>query len=326
MGGSGAVRDLREAMSLPSSQAQDLQSAVSAFAAASTRDAQLALLQPLIDKWADTSSMQDALIRFGVTGPTEGGPGGALYGFAMSNPTLYEQVSALERFNGDVIFEQLVVQRSSSYWNQETQQMQTVVYWLLEMSAQQRELLESAWESLQDSVYGGLVVQTRLWPYLDGISLVVEEDRVSFDTTELNNRLDNAHAANQRDGLIDLIELNRFAQTTLQATGFEAIGKLQGWVDALESDSPLRTELSALRVFSSNAAGGTVFSDVYFGDATAPNSFAGGDGDDAVAGGAGSDDLQGGVGDDTFDGRGGWSGPSPMSWRRRCRAAPPTTR
>jgi hypothetical protein len=204
--------------------------------------------------------------------------------------------------------------------------MQTVVYWLLEMSAQQRELLESAWESLQDSVSGGLVVQTRLWPYLDGISLVVEEDRVSFDTTELNNRLDNAHAANQRDGLIDLIELNRFAQTTLQATGFEAIGKLQGWVDALESDSPLRTELSALRVFSSNAAGGTVFSDVYFGDATAPNSFAGGDGDDAVAGGAGSDDLQGGVGNDTFDGRGGWSGPSPMSWRRRCRAAPPTTR
>ncbi|MGD6570435.1 hypothetical protein VWR34_22430, partial [Xanthomonas citri pv. citri] len=56
MGGSGWVRDLREAMSLGTEAARVLQAKVEAFAAASTRDAQMALLDDVIQAWGATAS------------------------------------------------------------------------------------------------------------------------------------------------------------------------------------------------------------------------------------------------------------------------------
>ncbi len=53
MGGSGWVRDLREAMSLPAGS--NLAAVVQQFAAAGTRDAQLALIDSLLTAWAGSS-------------------------------------------------------------------------------------------------------------------------------------------------------------------------------------------------------------------------------------------------------------------------------
>jgi Ca2+-binding RTX toxin-like protein len=56
MGGSGWLRDLREAMSLGTAQAGSLQAQVSQLAAAPNRDAQRALLDGLLQTWARTDA------------------------------------------------------------------------------------------------------------------------------------------------------------------------------------------------------------------------------------------------------------------------------
>ena len=55
MQGSGQVRDLREAMSLGTADATSLQTKVAAFAAATTRDAQMAEVDGILTDWAKTS-------------------------------------------------------------------------------------------------------------------------------------------------------------------------------------------------------------------------------------------------------------------------------
>ena len=82
MRGSGILRDLREAMSLNTPQAQALVAAVQAFSQATTRDQQMAALDALVEAWASTGPDLDASLR-GLTGSyqeltsTEGGEKGA---------------------------------------------------------------------------------------------------------------------------------------------------------------------------------------------------------------------------------------------------------
>jgi Ca2+-binding RTX toxin-like protein len=59
MGGSGWLRDMREAMSLGTAAATQLQQAVAQFAASTTRDQQLAALGTLISQWAGTTGRVD---------------------------------------------------------------------------------------------------------------------------------------------------------------------------------------------------------------------------------------------------------------------------
>ena len=74
MGGSGWVRDLREAMSLGTAQASALVAKVQQFAQATTRDAQIALLDDVLRLWAETNQTQpmgpvdDPQRRFVVSG------------------------------------------------------------------------------------------------------------------------------------------------------------------------------------------------------------------------------------------------------------------
>ena len=60
MGGSGWLRDLREAMSLGSPQADALVARAQAFAAATSRDAQLAAIDALLQDWAGSSGRLNA--------------------------------------------------------------------------------------------------------------------------------------------------------------------------------------------------------------------------------------------------------------------------
>ncbi len=59
MGGSGWLRDLREALSLGTPASAELVDVVQQFAAATTRDAQMALLDKVLSKWAGTTGKLD---------------------------------------------------------------------------------------------------------------------------------------------------------------------------------------------------------------------------------------------------------------------------
>jgi hypothetical protein len=59
MQGSGAVRNLHEAMSLGTPQSLALKTTVTAFAAATTRGAQYGLIDQLLMQWGSTSGFED---------------------------------------------------------------------------------------------------------------------------------------------------------------------------------------------------------------------------------------------------------------------------
>ena len=304
MGGSGVVRDLREAMSLGSMQAQALRDKVAAFAAATTRDAQKALLQDLIVAWGNTSTLQGATARFGPTGlaaPPGNTPADAIHAFAASYPELYRQITALEQFNGDTIFEQLVTVQSGSYFSVALNRWVSYGVNQVSLNGARQSLLQSAWTALEESVYPALALQTRLKPYLDGIELVIDQAGLHFDASGVLAALSARKAVSEREAYLDLMELNLFAQPALLATGFDGMGTLRSWMATLVADSPLRAELAALGLVLSPAANGTSKSDIYLGDA-GNNEFNAGHANDMLSGSAGNDLLQGGLGDDVLDG------------------------
>ena len=132
------------------------------------------------------------------------------------------------------------------------------------LSDTQINLINQSYAALQESVYSALVVQTRLRSYLDSIELVVDNTGVHFNAAPMAAALDARKTSDARNGLIDLIDLNRYAQPTLQAVGFAGVATLRSWVDALPTTSPLRSELPALGVMLASATGGTDTADVFF--------------------------------------------------------------
>ncbi|MBK7003297.1 MAG: hypothetical protein IPH35_26275 [Rhodoferax sp.] len=288
MQASGAVRDLRPAMSLGTGQAASLQLKLTAYVAAGTRDEQLALLDGLVQAWGATSALATSI----QTNQTRNANSTltVIEQFASENPTTYAQITALEQFNGITILDR---------WVRGTVGQQAVTY-----SAQQGELLQKAYGYLRDSVYSGLLGQTRLKPYLDSINLNLGHDGAPFDATALNTLLDTKYVSNARTALQDLVELNRFAASTLTEIRFDGMGKLRGWVDALPVDSALRNELSSLNVLLGTTPQASDRADLYLGD-SANNTFYAQAGDDYLSGGSGDDTLIGGAGDDTLDGGAG---------------------
>ncbi|WP_281173396.1 calcium-binding protein [Xenophilus azovorans] len=304
MQGSGRARDLREAAGTRA----ELATAVAAFAMAPTRDAQLALVDNLLGEWAQSSgwlqSLEDTL---------EGNVNLKNLPAGMTAEQFRHLVGVLEVFNGERFY------AKAGSGNPQPAGVSVTVsgggsgssggggggggvtvggpVYSISPPAAQVALLQQSYDALRQSVYGALVLQTRLKPYLDSIELTIDENGIGFDTSALAAKLENDKAVNAKEALTDLVELNRFAQGTLQAVGFDGLGMLQGWVDGLAADSPLHATLAALDVLTASSTSGTARADIYLGSAAA-SSFSGGAGDDIIHGGAGNDTLRGGDGAD----------------------------
>ena len=368
MGGAGVLRDLREAMSLGTPQAQALTQAVQALAGADTRDAQRALLDPLLAAWAGTARPVTSTARslpglmehvafianwFDPTpindrfGPAlaERGldwravlgdhPGAAevqalgqmlqqagLIGgwnltqasipvatlslnywtqsawdvFAQAQPELAQRIATLEQFNGVQAFSNGAFMTRIVNGGGNGQDTYAVT-----VPQANVDLFNQAYAALQESVYGSLVMQTRLQPYLDAVELVIDETGIRFDAAGLAALIETKRGGDERNALIDLIELNRYALDTLGAVGFDGLGVLRGWMEGMASDSPLRGTLAEMHVGVLVSGSGSASSDILYGTA-AENSISAGGGNDVVVGDAGADTLQGGDGDDVLDG------------------------
>ncbi len=301
--GSGLVRDLSAAMSMGTASSLALQNELTQFVGLA-RDGQRAALDSLILRWAETSSLPDAKARFGAPNPVtvlETSAADAVHNFATANPDLYNKITALERFNGDAIFEQMDV-----VWTRGNPVigMGVIRYHVVDASTARVGLLNSAWEALQESVYANLALQTRLKPYLDGATLVTSTTGLQLDPTGIIELLESRKAVDLREALFDLVDLNLYAQPSLLASGFDGTEKLRIWIDALPANSPLRAELLSNHVYLDTASTGSTLNDVYLGTAAA-NQFRAGVGDDAVDGGGGNDFLHGDAGNDALKGAAG---------------------
>jgi len=292
MHGSGLVHDLREAMSLGTTQASALTATVTQFANATTRDAQMALIDQLVRQWGATSDLVTSGppltgVTFEATYANPNAPQAAnIQTFAQNNPDLYRKVIALEQFNGSTGLAQLMSR------------------WSINLPAPVVTSLNNAYSALRESVYGALAMQTRLKPYFDSVSLVLDGQGIRFDTSGLSALVNSTKLSDQTKAIADLIDLNRFAGATVNNIGFDGIGTLRALIASLPTDSPLLPQLQGMGLFRPGVTAGTGFNDLYLGDQNA-NTFNAGSGNDQLDGGAGNDTLRGEAGEDGLIGGAG---------------------
>ena len=83
-------------------------------------------------------------------------------------------------------------------------------------------------------MYDGLVLQTRLKPYFDDISLSIDETGITLDFSAMEAAMDALHATDPTNALIDRIELLEYAGATLQESGWSPMQKTYAWITQAE--------------------------------------------------------------------------------------------
>jgi VCBS repeat-containing protein len=172
----------------------------------------------------------------------------------------------------------------------------------------QAGFLESAYESLRQSVYDGLLLQTRLKPYMDSMSLKIDESGLHLDFTKLDDLFQARFEHASGEAIRDLLDLQRVVGTNLAAQGWEGLAQLNQWLTTALGGPDEAEALEALADFGYSGirlpGQGSGANDVVIGNANGAV-LQGLGGDDLVLGGSGNDTLSDGSGSDTlFGGRG----------------------
>ncbi|MBD9359667.1 calcium-binding protein [Methylomonas fluvii] len=163
-----------------------------------------------------------------------------------------------------------------------------------------QDLLQSSYEALKNSVYQSLVLQTRVKPLLDLISLRVNENGIALDFTEVNAEFDRRAALNPGSAAADLAEFTIMTKDSLKDSGWQGWEKLVEYVNTYPMTPELRSELVLVGV----KFDGTSSDDTVVGDA-GNNTISGGTGNDTIYGANGDDNLSGGDSEDTLLGGAG---------------------
>lgn len=309
MRGSGWIRDLREAMSLGTPEAQKLTDLVQQFSTATTRDTQRAVLDQLLVAWGSTSAEKTSILvnraltsypSPGLPPPTTWVVPTAVEQFAKSQPELFKKTNVLEVFNGMLGFNNWLVPVIGEYTDPVTGTYHRWIAGYNVMLAPDSLAgieIGKAYDALLESVYGSLVLQTRLSKYLDQISLNIDANGVSFDTSAVRASLEQLRSVNAKQAIEDLVDLNKFAHETLDSVGFDGLGVLRAWVSALPANSGYLQLLADLNVQIGNPSLGSYKSEIVLGDSLG-NNYSGAAGNDLIDGGLGDDVLRGDEGND----------------------------
>jgi Ca2+-binding RTX toxin-like protein len=273
--GSGTVRDLREAATLSPA----LKSLLTQFAATSTAEGQRQLIDPILAAWAATSDMT-TLSKWEASGHQVSL---SLYNGADS-ATWKSKISILEAFTG-----------------QNYAPLSSTGATVVSTGPNRQGLLNNAYSLLFSCVYAQLVTQTRLKPYLDTLEISIEGNDIYFDTSGLDRKLNAAKLADPTSAINDLCDLMKYSSGILIAIGYDALGKIQTWMDESPIGSQVRTVIAANGVLSTPPASGTTEQDIFLGQ-SANDSFSGGEGSDFISGAAGNDSIGGGAGADSISG------------------------
>ena len=300
MVGSGRVREIREAASIDSAAGADLRAKLAAYAAAGTRESQMAMLDDLIIAWGNTSTMPTSATSLTDT--------------VRMLANLHPEWVALEQFNGTTFVPRLT----------RTVDAGKIV---VSHSPEQIQLLEKAWDALRASVYNELLLQTRFAPVLNDIYLHGNASGTWVETSGAIAGFEARIAQAPAGGLGDLIEFTAAAKDILQNSD----GKLWKLLSVQLEAAPMTAELSAMLALHRVAATGqtgyavtttSVRDDIVYGGDSADSVAAdkgndlmfgrrgadnlnGGDGNDRLYGGSDNDTLRGDAGDDLLDGETG---------------------
>jgi trimeric autotransporter adhesin len=348
MKGSGKARDLWEAASL----SPDLFGSLSSYRAAPTRAAQLALIDELLGDWSASAGMPTMLQRATnalATGQNPYGYGlkwesigterasNHVIGTTPGNEPIYDaawlatvaefqrQLYILEAFNGRYFF--------SFPW--ETPEGAAAVQGIgveaaptdpntgapleaggihFNLSQDQINLLSRSYAALKDSIYGGLILQTRFKSVLDAINLTIDANGgISLDFSDMQAALQTRIGQDSANGMIDLIEFNHYTSGFLPSAGWNGDVMLESNLRSLPITPALQGVYDEMHVrFQS---GSTSLPDTPGGEVMVLGSAGtyqyGGGGDDVIFGGGGNDRLDGATGNDRLYGGAGDEGDRP---------------
>ena len=276
MHGAGQVRDLREAATLSATLAQLLGD----FAAASSRDAQKSLIDPILKAWSDTSTMATTF-----TGAYGGHPliiEGLPNSGTPERQAWETKITLLEHFNGRLL--------------QPMPDAPNAVV-LFNFMDGHLDLLDQSYNALAESVYQSLLLQTRLKPYLDAVTLKVDDTGMHLDFTALSALLDADKQTDAVHAYINLVELQKYAGDSLSLNGWDGLNIIAAWTDELQGSLDVAGLLQQMNHHNTSTPG----NDIFFG-LSGNDIFFAGDGHDLLMGNAGSDTLLGQNGNDTLDG------------------------
>ncbi|WP_417662826.1 calcium-binding protein [Pseudomonas sp.] len=328
MQGSGAVRDLREASMLN----PELKGVLADYASAQTREEQLGLLDRVLAEWAESSGYQTFDQRVSAL---DGDAGSFAFSYSweknqendvaavpttaqLEQKSLLEKIKILEVFNSQNFFSFSATQRTdssgktiidaligagsmrggSASFNGGSAQGSTNHYITeahLGVNATQAQFLNSAYEVLRESVYQGLLLQTRLQPYIAEIGLNLSTDGIALDYSGATLLLEQTHQNNPVKASVDLFELSKAVKGPLD----QWTTTLGSWVSQLDA-SEQQTFKQQLGGGSSIVSGGITADTLSTGSSS--DFVFGKEGNDNLQSNKGSDYLDGGAGDDNLHG------------------------
>jgi Ca2+-binding RTX toxin-like protein len=326
MQASGQVRDLREAMSLSGSLA-----AIVATLSGMTRAQMQSALDGLLGQWADTSTMKTS--RQLAAENRTWNPDGMYLNFQIPNESSYttanlsaeknrigRMLDILERFNGFtfVRFTSTGVSTGSglalgsgggSSGGSSGGIAQPPSYFNVPLSSAQIQLLDQSYAALKDSVYGGLVMQTRLKPYLDSITLNLDENGLVFDFSGLVGAVSSKAETDAFNAVADLIDLQRYGGQMMSGFGWTPYDSLKNLLDTTTLTPEITALLAAehityIGISSTSYSVSINQSSTVLGNGLA-NTLNGNSGSDQLYGFAGDDVLNGGNGNDVLTGGAG---------------------
>ncbi|MEO8024744.1 MAG: calcium-binding protein [Polaromonas sp.] len=319
MNGSGMVRNMQAAASL----SEDFAAALTTYAATSTREGQRSQLDNLVTLWAETSGFTGGIFSSNVPAANVSLSFNLPAGITV---TQYKNlINVLEAFNGSHFYGNaeggprpagFAVRATTEPGNT------NVVYqYTISPPAQQVALLQQAYDALKESVYGALVVQTRLRPYLDAIELVVDETGLRFDPSASIGLAQEKAAVGMVGVVRDLVDLKKYANEISLAAGWSVYSTLNTVLRSAAMTPELQNVLAQERIqlVAEGALGATAMygpgtillgnsSDNALAGSTGADYLLGGDGNDTLTAVGGGDTLDGGAGDDLLNVSSAFSG------------------
>ena len=298
IGGSGQVRDLREAVSL----SPDLGNWVQSYNQQTTREAQLGMLDAYIEKWADTSALKslkqqaDALAGSGVQLTYD------LAGMTAGSTEYTEFVRKLgivERFMG-------FTYGGSSGLPRYTPLDESSGTVTVSLAPIQIANVELAYERFKGDIYESSLLTSRLQGYAALIDMTVIEGKAYLNFSRMETAFATAITANPQKGLVDLIEfVSAVGENRVMTWGWNASEFLAAQINKASSLSAFSEELSSWTVRFAAPADHNVLgsgrNDLIVGTSGDDNLSAW-EGDDLLFGGAGADRIYSGSGNNTLDG------------------------
>jgi len=321
MRGAGLVRDLREAMSLGTTRSSALEQILGTFKAATTAQQRQGQIDTILNAWANTSAMGDAISRNPVPANASNwhasSPGQAIADFARKQPALYQQLSILERFNGQSVIERYIRQINSYYYDAAQARYVGYTYYIVSIEGPRLPFFQSAYDALKASTYQSLYLQTVGKDLLDQVELIIDDKGLRLDFTAVNEAFAQKSVADPGQATVELAEFIHFTQDSLSQSGWDGAAQLANLLETASFNSEQTTAMQYLQLKQATDAGGTLYgandADILVGkagnDTLAGNAGAdiliGGAGNDTLVGGQGNDQLVGGQGNDSLDGQWG---------------------